>query len=235
MAATYLIGTWESQSVQQWNENISWNEEAQNVSTSHEPILSPISVDFCWHAYDGHSRLEWGDEGQRNRNASHAPVCHQELLRSPLAPTRQGVEHAYARRGSQQARKYHIVHSCEVLLVRRVHLEGTGRIVSPLVKQSDRRKTSLLTPLSTGSLPALCAEEIQPKINEPRSNTLCVNFAPLVLIQKYWHYQFGNCSCRRPLPSSKTTLRFTEAKADETRRRLRQYCQHIWTGSSPFL
>lgn len=165
MAATYLIGTGESQSVQQRNENISWNEEAQNVSTSHEPILSPISVDFCWHAYDGHSRLEWGDEGQRNRNTSHAPVCHQELLCSPLAPTRQGVEHTYARWGSEQARKYHIVHSCEVFLVRRVHLEGTGIIVCPLVKQSDGRKTSLLTPLSPGSLPTLCAAERRPNIN----------------------------------------------------------------------
>lgn len=58
MVAPYLIGTGEAQSVQHRNENISWNEEAQNVSTSHEPILSAISVDFCWYAYDGHSRLE---------------------------------------------------------------------------------------------------------------------------------------------------------------------------------
>lgn len=158
MAATYLIGTWESQSVQQRNENISWNEEAQNVSKSHEPILSPISVDFCWHAYDGHSRLEWGDEGQRNRNTSHAPVCHQELLCSPLAPTRQGVEHAYARRGSQQARKYHIVHSCEVFLVKRVHLEERGRIVF-LFGETVRWKENIFahTPQSWESADLVCS------------------------------------------------------------------------------
>lgn len=124
MVATYLIGTGEVQSVQHWNENISWNEEAQNVSTSHEPILSAISVDFCWYAYDGHSRLEWGDEGQRNRKTSHAPVCHQELLCSPLASTCQGVVHSYTQWGSQQDCKYHIVRNSKELLVRRVHLVG---------------------------------------------------------------------------------------------------------------
>lgn len=126
MVATYLIGTGEAQPVQHWNENIGWNEEAQNVSTSYEPILSAMGVDFSWYAYDGHSRLEWGDEGQWNRKTSHAPVRHQELLCSPLASTGQGVVHAYTQRGSQQDCKYHIVCGREVLLVRRVHLAGSN-------------------------------------------------------------------------------------------------------------
>lgn len=152
MAAAYLVGTGETQSVQHRNEDISWNEEAQNVSTSDEPVLSAICVDFCWYAYDGHSRLEWGDEGQWNRNTSHAPVRHQELLCGSLTSTRHGVVHADAHRGSQQDCEYDIVRDQEVLLVRGVHVEGLD---SPLVKQSDGWETCLVTPISLESLPTL--------------------------------------------------------------------------------
>lgn len=100
---------------------MSWNEEAENISAADEPVLSTVSVDLCGYPNDRHSRLEWGDERQRNRKAAHAPVCQQKLLCGALSPTRQSVIQPDAHRGCQQDGKYHIVCNSEVLLVGRVH------------------------------------------------------------------------------------------------------------------
>lgn len=103
---------------------MSRNEEAQDVRAAKEPVLRPVGVDFSWDAYDGHGGLEGGDERQRHRQAAHAPVCHQELLRCPLPAARQRVVQADGHGRSQQDGEYHIVRNCKVLLLRRIHRAG---------------------------------------------------------------------------------------------------------------
>lgn len=87
----HLVGAGQPQPVQHRNENMSRNEEAQDVGAADEPVLRPVGVDLRRDADDGHGGLEWGDEGQRDREGAHAPVGHQELLGGALAAARQGV------------------------------------------------------------------------------------------------------------------------------------------------
>lgn len=105
---------------------MSRDEEAQDVSTANEPVLSSVRVDLCRDAYDGHGRLERGDERQRHRQTPHVPVCHQELPRCPLAPARERVVQPDGHGSSQQDGKYNIVHNREVLPLGRVHPDSVG-------------------------------------------------------------------------------------------------------------
>lgn len=132
----YLVGTGKSQSVQHWNENMSRNEEAHDISAANEPILSSIGVDFSRDAYDGHGRLEGGDERQRHRQTAHAPVCHQELLRRPLPPASERVIQSDGHGSGQQDAEYHIVHNFEVLLQGRIHPEGRREPAAQLVRRT---------------------------------------------------------------------------------------------------
>lgn len=115
---------------------MSGNEEAQDVRTAKEPILSPIGVDFRRDAYDGHGGLEGGDERQGHRQAAHAPVGHQELLRCPLPPAREGVVQADGHGSGQQDSEYRIVQSFEVLPLGRMHPEGRLEPAAPLVRRT---------------------------------------------------------------------------------------------------
>lgn len=121
MEEANLVSAGEPQSVQHGNKNVSWNQQAQDVGTADEPVLSTVSVDFRWYPNDGHSWLEWSDKRQGNRETAHAPVCHQELLCSALTPSRESMVQPDGHRGSEQQGKYHIVYNREVLLVGRVH------------------------------------------------------------------------------------------------------------------
>lgn len=103
---------------------MSRNEEAQDISAANEPILSSIGIDFSRDAYDGHGRLEGGDERQRHWQTAHAPVCHQELLRRPLPPACECMVQSNGHGSGQQDAKYHIVHIFEALLQGLIHPEG---------------------------------------------------------------------------------------------------------------
>lgn len=113
---------------------MSRNEEAQDISAANEPILSSIGVDFSRDAYDGHGRLEGGNKRQRHWQTTHAPVCHQELLRCPLPPACERVVQADGHGSGQQDGEYHIVHNGEVLLLGRIHPEGRLEPVAHLVR-----------------------------------------------------------------------------------------------------
>lgn len=126
MSSLYLIGAREPQSVQHRNENVSRNEETQDVGTADEPVLSPVGVYLCRDAYNGHGRLEWRNERQGNGKTAHAPVGQEELLRGALSAAGQSVVQTYGYGGAQQQREYHIVHHREVLQVGRVHRAAAG-------------------------------------------------------------------------------------------------------------
>lgn len=75
-ALTYLVHAGEPQSVEHWYENMSWNEEAKNVGTADEPVLSTVSVDLCWDTDNRYGRLERGDKRKGHRKTVHVSVCH---------------------------------------------------------------------------------------------------------------------------------------------------------------
>ena len=102
---------------------MSGNEEAKNIGAANEPVLSAVSVDFCWHPDNRHGGLEWGDERQWNRKTFHAPVCHQELLCGALTAPWERMVQPDAQRGGEQDPKYHKVYNSEELLVGRIHLD----------------------------------------------------------------------------------------------------------------
>lgn len=77
----YLIGAGQPQSVEDWYENMSWDEQAEKVGAAQEPVLGPKGVHLRRSTQDGHSRLESGQQGQRHRQAAHGAVSHQELLK----------------------------------------------------------------------------------------------------------------------------------------------------------
>lgn len=76
----YLIGAGKPQSVEDRYENMSWDEQAQEVGAAQEPVLSPKGVHLRRSTQNGHCRLESGQQGQRHRQAAHGAVSHQELL-----------------------------------------------------------------------------------------------------------------------------------------------------------
>lgn len=75
-----LIGAGQAKSVEDWDENVSWDEQAQEVGAAQEPVLRPKGVHFRRRPQDGHSRLESGQKGQGDGQAAHGAVSHQELL-----------------------------------------------------------------------------------------------------------------------------------------------------------
>lgn len=105
----HLVGTGEAEPVQQRDENVRRDEQPEDVSTADEPVLRAVGVDLCRNADDGHGGLEGGDERQRDREAAHAPVRHQELLRGSLPAAGHGVVQPDARRGRQQQAKDDVI------------------------------------------------------------------------------------------------------------------------------
>lgn len=146
----YLVRTGETQSVEHRDENVCWNEEAQNVGAADEPVLSTVSVDLRWYADDRYRRLEGGDERQRNRETVHASVCHEELLSGALAPPRHSVVEPDGHGGDQQDGEYHIVHPCKIHVLGQAHADclrvpaaaGEG---SDLLRCTVRRAPTLRT------------------------------------------------------------------------------------------
>lgn len=51
----YLIGTGESQPIEDWYENMSRDEQAQEVGAAQEPVLGPKGVHLGRSTQDGHS------------------------------------------------------------------------------------------------------------------------------------------------------------------------------------
>lgn len=67
----YLISAGQPQSVEDWYEHMSWDEQAQKVGATQEPVLSPKGVHLRRSTQDGHSRLEGGQQGQGHGQAAH--------------------------------------------------------------------------------------------------------------------------------------------------------------------
>lgn len=76
----YLICARQPQSVEDWYENMSWDEKAQKVRAAQEPVLSPKGVHLRRSTKDSNSRLESGQQRQGHWQAAHGAVSHQELL-----------------------------------------------------------------------------------------------------------------------------------------------------------
>lgn len=76
----YLVGAGQPQSVENRDENVRRDEQAQEVGAAKEPVLGPKRVDLWRCPQDRHGRLEGGQQGQRDWQAGHGAVGHQELL-----------------------------------------------------------------------------------------------------------------------------------------------------------
>ena len=76
----YLIRARQPQSVEDWYENMSWDEKAQEEGAAQEPVLSPKGVHLRRSTKDSNSRLESGQQWQGHWQAAHGAVGHQELL-----------------------------------------------------------------------------------------------------------------------------------------------------------
>lgn len=75
-----LIGAGQPQPVEDRDEDMSRDEQAQEVGAAQEPVLSPKGVHLRGSPQDGHGRLEGGEQGQGHGQAAHGAVRHQELL-----------------------------------------------------------------------------------------------------------------------------------------------------------
>lgn len=77
---TYLVGARQPQSVEDRDEDMCWDEQAQEIGAAEEPVLGSKRVDLWWCPQDGHGRLEGRQQGQWHRQAGHRAIGHQELL-----------------------------------------------------------------------------------------------------------------------------------------------------------
>lgn len=80
----YLVGAGQPQSVEDGDENVCWDEQAQEIGAAEEPILGPKGVDLWRRTQDGHGRLEGGQQGQWDGQAGHGAVGHQEFLQGAV-------------------------------------------------------------------------------------------------------------------------------------------------------
>lgn len=92
-------------SVEQRNKDVGWDQEPQDISAANEPVLCAIGVDLRWRPHYSNSRLERGRERQGQRQAPHAPVSQQKLLRGLLPSAREGIIQPNGYRGHQEQGK----------------------------------------------------------------------------------------------------------------------------------
>lgn len=76
----YLVGAGQPQSVEDRYEDVSGDEQAQEVGAAQEPVLGAEGVHLGRSTQDGHGRLEGGQQRQGDGQAAHGAVGHQELL-----------------------------------------------------------------------------------------------------------------------------------------------------------